>query len=462
MLSATVLVAGMGTLASCGSSSSSPSKTTLTVWYSTDDPVESTWSKGLVPLFEAANPKIKINMRVFGLDDFNDKMQDALGSKTGPDLAYATPRAPAIPIYVAHGELANLTSYAKKYDWAGLMRPGLLSYWNVPFGVWQTKAPDLGGGDDDDDAPAPTATQIYGVPTAMSAVALAYNTKLMSKLGISFPTSVSQLAADAAKAKKAGMIPFGLGNNDLWLGDDWYIVLADPYFSFNQQESVLHDGSFNFDSAPFVQAGNQLAAWSRDGYFTPKQSTLYAQAGILSFFQGNTLFQLVSSSENAQILQDEKSTKMPMSVRAFPSPGAVDDGPPPLQGGVMPYSGYEGWVVPKSSAHKAADARWINFMLHHTATAYLLKHGVLPTTPVSVAMAPTVFQRQFLTAMSSAQRSVYLDAAPVPNFDASMEGNTSALLDGKESGTQVASSVADSYSSYGKRSNRVMDIDGEY
>jgi len=452
----TALGACLLVLTSCGSSSSSPrvAKSKLTIWYSTDDPVETNWAKGLVPIFEKAHPNIQVNMHVFDLDDFNDKMQDALGSNTGPDLAYATPRAPAIPIYVTHGELTNLTSYALKYDWSGLLRPGLLDFWNGPFRIWNNKAPDFNGGDDDD-APPTTSTQIYGVPDAMAAVAVAYNTKLMAKLNITFPKTVSQMVADAVLAKKAGMIPFGIGNNDLWLGDDWYISLAEQSYSVSRLEPVLSDGYFNFASHPFLKAGNLLSQWSKDGYFTPSYSALDAQGGVISFFRGKTLFQLLSSSENAQLLQSESSTKVPIAVAAFP-------GSFPGHTGLMPYSGYEGWIVPKASHDKAGAVTWINFMLHPSATKYLLAHGVLPTTRVTAMQAPTAFQREFLTAFAGARRGIYLDATPVPNFDANMEGNIANLLAGRETSRQLATANEQAYQSFGKTANHVMDIDGEY
>jgi len=445
--------AGMATSRAAGAlANAHPASTsTLTIWYSTDDPVETNWAPGLVSIFEKTHPKIKVEMKVYDLDDFNDKMQDALGSNTGPDLAYATPREPAIPIYIVHHELLNLTSYASKNRWASLLRPGLLDFWNAPFKVWSKKATNLSG----DAVRATSATQIYGVPDAMAADGVAYNTDLMNKLGISFPKTLADLESDAAKAKAAGMIPFGIGNNDLWLGDDWYIMLANEDFSVSQLQKVLSDGSFNFNQSAFVKAGNLMSSWSKDGYLTPNFQSLDAQGGMDSFFRGNTLFQLMSSSEDAQLLEDEQETKMPITVEAFPASFTGYTG-------LVPYSGYEGWIVPKATHNKSAAIKWINFMLSDAATQYTMKNGVLPTTNVPAADAPTQFQKEFLNAFAGARRGIYLDAAPVPNFTANMEGNIDALLAGKESGAAVAKDLEKAYKSYGRDSNKTPDIDGEY
>jgi len=289
----------------------------------------------------------------------------------------------------------------------------------------------------------------------MAAVGVACNTKLMHKLGISFPRTLADMEADAAKAKAAKMIPFGIGNNDLWLGDDWYITLANEDFSVRQLQKVLADGKFNFNQKSFVKAGDLMSTWSKDGYFTPNFQALDAQGGLDSFFRGNTLFQLMSSSEDAQLLQDERETKMPISVAAFPGRFSGHTG-------LIPYSGYEGWIIPKATHNKAAAIKWINFMLGSTATQYVMKNGVLPTTNVSPSAAPTQFQKDYLTAFAGARRGIYLDAAPVPNFTADMEGNIEALLAHKEKGSVVAKDLETAYKSYGKNSNKTPDIDGEY
>ena len=134
----------LGTTAGCAgiSGANAPTKSSLKVWYATDDPVERVWSQHLAKLFERrSHPKVHVDMSTYALEDFNPKMQLALSSGNPPDLAYATPRACGIPVYVQAGKLLNLTPYAKTYHWASLLRPGLLSDYNAPFTLYKTQSP---------------------------------------------------------------------------------------------------------------------------------------------------------------------------------------------------------------------------------------------------------------------------------------------------------------------------------
>ena len=423
-------------------------KSTLNIWYSTDDPVESKWSTGLAPLFEAAHPNITVKLKVFDLDSFNDKMQDALASKTGPDLAYATPREPGIPVYVKHGELANLTAYSKQHKWSSLTRPGLLNSWNAPFGVWLAKFKGQ---------KVNPKVQIYGVPNSMAVVGIVYNSKLLSQLHLSVPKTMAEFQHDAAVAKSHGDVALGLGNQDLWLGDDWYLTLANSVDKPSYlQQSLAFSPKFSYKGAEFRNAASQLAAWAGKGYFSPNFASLDAQGGIDAFFQGHTLFQLVSSTENAQILADKKQTGIPIGVFALPASFKGHGA------GVMPYSGWEGWIVPKATHNKAAAEKWITFMLGSKATKYTLAHAVLPTTRVAASSAPTKFQRDYLKAFDAASKGVYLDAAPVPHLTAAMEANLGLLLSKKETAKAVQSGLQETYQSYGKKYNHITDIDGEF
>ena len=423
-------------------------KSTLNIWYSTDDPVESKWATGLVPLFEATHPNVSVKMKVFDLDSFNDKMQDALASKTGPDLAYGTPREPAIPVYVKHGELANLTSYASAHKWALLTRPGLLHSWNAPFGVWLAKFKKQ---------KINSKVQIYGVPNNMSVVGMVYNSKLLSKLHLKVPKTAAEFAHDASVAKSHGDVALGMGNQDLWLADDWYLTLVNSAKSPSfLQQSLAFSPKFSYKGAAFRNAAQQLATWAGKKYFNSDFASLDAQGGIDAFFQGHTLFQLVSSTEDAQILADKKQTGIPIGVFAFPASFKGHGA------GVMPYSGYEGWVVPKATHNKAAAEEWISFMLGSKATKYTLAHGTLPTTRVAAGRAPTQFQQEYLRAFGAASKGVYLDGAPIPHLTATMEANLALLLSKTESAKTVQNALQETYHSYGKKYNHITDIDGEF
>jgi raffinose/stachyose/melibiose transport system substrate-binding protein len=428
------------------SGANAPSKSSLKVWYATDDPVERAWSLQLAKLFERSHPNVKVDLTPYALEDFNPKMQLALSSGNPPDLAYATPRACGIPVYVQAGKLLNLTQYAKTYHWASVLRPGLLADYNAPFTLYKTQSP----------ASFAKNLQVYAVPHGLAAVAVMYNTKLLAKLHLPVPRTAAQFAHALTIAKRAHLTPLGMGNADAWLGDDWYLSLVNTYYAYQNLEKELRlDPGFKFNRPGFLAAGQTLLRWAKAGYFTRNFGGLDAQEGVDAFFKGKTLFQLVSSSENAQVLADQRQTGIPIGIFAFPSRTA------PFTG-VMATMGYEGWVVPKQSKNKTDAIKFINFMLKPSTTRFLVKQGVLPSVPVSPSLASNAWQRSYLRALQTSKRGVYIDAAPVPNLNSTMEANVTLLLQSIEGPSFLPSALTTVYSSHGKHGASNYQSDCEF
>ncbi|HLJ67760.1 MAG TPA: extracellular solute-binding protein, partial [Chloroflexota bacterium] len=351
-------------VAGCGASTSTSSATTtLTVWYSTDDPVERIWSQQLARRFEATHPNVRVQFDTLSFEDINTKLQLALNAGTPPDLAYVTPRGPGIPVYVRAHKLLDLTAAAGSSDWAHRLRPGLLAAYNQPFSHEGARP-----------------GEIVAVPTALAAVGVLYNRRLLDRLHLAVPRTLTQLSADLVRAKAAGLTPIGMGNGDGWVGDDWYLTLVNSIVPPARLAPELQgDRRFSFLRPPFLQASTMLRAWAAAGYLTPDFGGLDAQEGLVQFFKGSTLFQLISSSENAQILGLERATRLPIGVFAFPGG----------KKGVMPQSGYLGWVVPAAARHRAAAISFIDDLLTPSTASFLLQRGQLPAVAGAGARGAT-------------------------------------------------------------------------
>lgn len=435
----TILLFG---LAGCGSAPSTTGKavTTLQVWYSTDDPVERDWSQQLASRFNATHHAVQVHLTDYSFEDMNTKLQLALSSGHTPDAAYVTPRGPGIPVYVAAHRLRDLTSVARRSHWAAALRPGLLAAYNQPFGLIGAQP-----------------GHVVAAPMAMAAVALLSNTRLLHRLHLSPPTSLALFEHDLRVAHQHGITPLGLGNADGWLGDDWYLTLVNagvPAASLQPELSL--SPRFSFGRPVFLQAATTLRAWSRAGYFTPNFGGLDAQEGVDLFFRGTTLFQLVSSSENPQIMQDETETHLPIAVMTFPTA---------YGGTTSPQSGYEGWVVPRAASHPRAAEGFITAMLSAGNAQFLLARGVIPAAAVrtgSAAAAPnTSFTAAYLRALNGAHPGIYLDAAPIANLNATMEANVQLLLQGYEAPSFLPHSLQTVYAHRGKGGSTAR-IDGEF
>jgi raffinose/stachyose/melibiose transport system substrate-binding protein len=426
-------------LAACGTSAGASGPVTLRIWYSTDDPVERAWSQGLATAFERSHPDIRVDLVDYSFEDLNTKLQLALSAGDPPDLAYVTPRGPGIPAYIGAHKLRDLSAPARTMAWASKLRPGLLAAYNRPFAGYG--------------APA---GHVMAVPTALAAVAVVYNKRLLARLHLQAPSSLPAFEAALARARSAGIVPIGMGNADGWLGDDWYLTLVNslvPPSRLAPEQSLSR--SFSFQRPPYLSAGQTLQRWAQRSYFTSDFGGLDAQEGVDQFFRGNTLFQLVSSSENAQILADQRKTGLPIGIFAFPAASG-------RPGTTVPQSGYLGWVVPAASRQPRQAVEFINSLLASGITRYLLQQGVVPAANPPPGKANAAgWQQQYLRAVDTAQPGIYLDAAPIANLNGTMEANVQLLLQGIEGPQFLVKALQSVYASRGHGGSTAR-IDGEF
>jgi raffinose/stachyose/melibiose transport system substrate-binding protein len=414
--------------------------TTLRIWYATDDPTEAPVIQTLAAKFQASHPGVDVSLSTYALDDMNEKMQLALSSSVTPDLIYTTPRGPGLPAYVRADKLLDLSAAARRDNWQSMLRPGLLGGYN--------------------DLLSPTGNangRVYGAPYMMAVVGMLYNQAIFSRLHLSIPTSLAAFEAASAKVKAAGMIPIGLGNADGWVGDDWYLTLVNAIVGPALLVPELHlDPHFSFSGPAFQQAATLLQNWARAQDFTPQFGGLDAQDGMNAFFEGKTAMALISSTQNGQIVSLANRTKIPVGVFAFPS---ADGHKAP----VMPQAGYSGWAVPKASHQPALAEAFITAMLSQSSAQALLAHGLLPARQLSPRdiSATSPFQQSYLKALAAATPGVYLDGAPVPNLNATMEANVQLLLQNVEAPSFLVRSLQAVYASGGKNASSTR-TDGEF
>jgi raffinose/stachyose/melibiose transport system substrate-binding protein len=291
----------------------------------------------------------------------------------------------------------------------------------------------------------------------MAGVAILYNRAIFARLHLAVPRTLSAFEQACARVKRAGLTPLGLGNADGWLGDDWWLTLVNARVGPAALASELRlDPRFSFEMVPLQGAAATLQQWASRGYFTPNFGGLDAQDSMETFFQGHTAMQLVSSTENSQILSLVRRTGVQVGIFPFPSAGA---GRPP----VVPVSGYEGWAVPRAARNPDAAIAFIDQMTAAPMAQVLLSHGMLPAHrfDASTMRPASAFQRQYLDALDHAAAGVYLDSAPIPNLNATMEANIQLLLQNVETPAFLTRSLQDVYTSRGTRASSTR-TDGEF
>jgi ABC-type glycerol-3-phosphate transport system substrate-binding protein len=199
-----------------------------------------------------------------------------------------------------------------------------------------------------------------------------------------------------------------------------------------------------------------LQRWSDRGYFTPHFGGIDAQDSVSVFFEGHTAMQLISSTQNGQVTNLARQTRIPVGVFAFPSADAH-------HAPVLPQSGYAGWAVPRAGHQPALAAAFITQMLSGSTARQLGAHGLLPARPLSPAETRSLlgFQQDYLRALRVATPGVYLDGAPVPNLNATMEANVQLLLQHFETPSFLTHSLQLVYDSHGAKASSTR-TDGEF
>jgi raffinose/stachyose/melibiose transport system substrate-binding protein len=440
-----LLAAGLaGTAGAAAHRSAAP--VTLRIWYGSDDPTEQAWSQKLAAQFAAQHPGTTVQFSFYSLDDMNDKTQLALNGPNPPDLIYSPPRGPGLPAYVRAGRLLDLSAEAQRRGWASQLRPGLLSGYNAVL---------------DGNGTGRDAGHIYAVPYMLAADAVLYNKDIFLTLHLGVPRTVAQFLALLPRLKGAGYTPIGFGNQDGWTGDAWYITLLNAQLGPTALQPALRlSPSFSFAAPPFLQAAATLQGWAKADYFSNRFGGLDPQDAVEAFFdQGTTAMQLISSTEASQVLaswSDDDSKAKDIGVFAFPS---VRAGRPP----VVVQDGYSGWAIPRASRHSATALDFIDFATSASTAKTLLAHGLIPAHRVDAGTAEAVapFQRDYLTALAIASPGVFVDAAPIPNFLATMEAQIQLLLQGKETPAALAQSLQQAYASHGTKT-QYTDTDGEF
>jgi len=421
-----------------GRENASMTSTVVRVWYGTDDPTEEALAQALARRFEATHSGVRVDLQSYALADLNGRMELALSAGTPPDIVYTTPRGPGLAAYVRAGQLTNLSPAWRQRGWATRLRPNVLVDYNRLL-----------------TANSGVAGHVYAVPYTMAAVGVLYNKTLFHKLSLRIPRTLAELDSINSRVKHAGLTPIGLGNADGWVGDDWWLTMVNARTGPTPLAPALRpDPHFSFRGAPFRDAAVTLQRWATAGYFTPSFNGLDAQDSMDAFFDGRTAMQLISSTQNGQILALSREKKLSVGVFAFPSTRA---GHP-----IMPQSGYAGWAIPRGSAHPALATAFIDQMLSPQTAALLLAHGLLPADTLKRdARTAAAFQQDFLQALETATPGVYLDAAPIPNLNATMEATIQLLLTGHESPDALLTQLQTAYASGGARTTSTR-TDGEF
>lgn len=300
---------------------------TITFWHTYSDAETPVIDEVIIPMFEAANPDIKVEaVRQSG--DFNQMLVTALGTGVVPD--------------VARVDITKTSAYAKL---GGIVAMD-----------------EIEGFDALKDAvlEAPLSTNLwnghyYGLPLNTSCKAAVVNLNVLKELGFDEPPATMEEFVAACKEKAPGQYKLnvsGLGDWDLY-----------PYFWLfggKLTDEGFTTASGYLDSAESVAAINTMLELHEDGVFTIRDvdGTPDAWDGI--------------NSEYAMFFEGPWA---PFNEEAGIVPALI----PTWNGKSASVVGGENIVIFSGSQKQDAAFRFVTFMLSEEVQLELLKVGVIPT-----------------------------------------------------------------------------------
>ena len=309
------------------SAASAQEPVTITFWHTYGDAETPVIDEVIIPMFEAANPDIKVEaVRQSG--DFNQMLVTALGTGVVPD--------------VARVDITKTSAYAKL---GGIVAMD-----------------EIEGFDALKDAvlEAPLSTNLwnghyYGLPLNTNCKAAVVNLNVLKELGFDEPPATMEEFVAACKEKAPGQYKLnvsGLGDWDLY-----------PYFWLfggKLTDEGFTTASGYLDSAESVAAINTMLELHEDGVFTIRDvdGTPDAWDGI--------------NSEYAMFFEGPWA---PFNEEAGIVPALI----PTWNGKSVSVVGGENIVIFSGSQKQDAAFRFVTFMLSEEVQLELLKVGVIPT-----------------------------------------------------------------------------------
>jgi len=243
--------------ASTASSPSTAAKVTLTWWNNaTNQPLLGIY-EAAIKGFEAKYPNVSIT----NVPVQNELLQDtkiplALEGNNPPNI-YQQWGGGVLGQQVTSGKVANIT--ADVSSWIGGISGA---------SGWQANG------------------QQYGVPVDLHVVGFWYRKDIFKKVGITVPTTLTQLESDDAKLRAAGYAPIAVGSKDRWPDAFWWEYFALRDCPQSTVQSAIKSESFS--ASCFGTASTDLAAFLKTNPFqtgflgTSSQQGAGSSAGMVA------------------------------------------------------------------------------------------------------------------------------------------------------------------------------------
>jgi raffinose/stachyose/melibiose transport system substrate-binding protein len=346
---------------------------------------EGEWIKQVISDFEKKYPNVKIQPTTEDWGQLNSTLNLQLQDATGPDIATANNGWQSLGTLAKGRLVLNLDAYAKAYGWDTKV-PTTIQRQNK----FSTDFKTMGSG------------SWFATPMSRtSLIGLYYNADKLKALGISPPTNLAELEADAAKAKAAGQVPFQYGSQDgsttVLLG--LQALLADKTKLNNY---IYGDSSVKASDIAMTDAVALTKKWADQGYYPPHFEGIDYQTAVANYVGGKGVFRWEYTGSlglNAQQQGHFGYVQLPQQSGA----GTVGVGAAP---GAM--------VVSAKTKHPDVAAAFLNYMMSPQAGQAAVDRGLVPAMSPNVKVPAASLS---LTGESAGAATLDKNDGYVPYFD---------------------------------------------
>jgi raffinose/stachyose/melibiose transport system substrate-binding protein len=229
-LSIGVLIAAAASVA--GGATAAPVTLTIESWRNDDLAI---WRDKIIPAFEKQNPDIKVRFTPTAPTEYNAALNSKLDAGTAGDLVTCRPFDASLQLF-QKGRLAPLNDLK-----------GMSNFTPVARTAWST-----------DDGKT-----TFCVPMASVIHGFIYNKDLLSKAGVTPPSTVDEFFAALNKIKGSGsVVPLAMGTKDGWeTASMGYQNIGPNYYKGEAGRAALLDGRAKLTDPEWVEPFKALAKW---------------------------------------------------------------------------------------------------------------------------------------------------------------------------------------------------------
>lgn len=305
----------------------------------------------VVPMFEKANPGVKVNVETSALDQYQPAIATQLSSGTAPDV---------IGVWPGGGNPASMLSLVPGGYLRDISEIDRVN--EFPEGVKSVAQVD---------------GKTYVAPVSFSGIGPIYNMTAMKDAGFTVPSTWSELLQFCTDAKEqTGKPAFYLGAQTNWNTQLITYALTptlvygpDPDFA-----AEMADGKRTFADSDWKQALDQYMEMSENDCFEPDALGVSYESAVTALAKGDT-FGATFVTSGLAALRAEAPEGTEFSMEALPATNSADDT-------LMAGAAGSAWAINAKAKNPELATKFVEFLLSPEGmAAYAEANGTLPSIP---------------------------------------------------------------------------------